>query len=82
MSTPEKEPMPEEPQSHETFVLGIDKGMIVFIKTFHYATQKEEAQAVLAHVQKKYSGWLISHVGHWKLENVPDGESYQINISL
>lgn len=77
-----EEPAPQELETHETIILGIENGAIVFFRSFHYATQKEEAQAVLAQVEKKYPAWIISHIGHWILENKQDNEIYQFKIPL
>lgn len=56
-----------EPITHDTFVIGGNKGRIVFIKGYEYAKQKEEAQSDLALVEKTYEFWFISHVGNWIL---------------
>lgn len=70
-------------QTHDTMVVGLHSGKIVFFKSFHYASQKEEAQATLTHVEAEYpDGWIISHLGHWSLENLKDGDIHDFKIAF
>jgi hypothetical protein len=62
-----------KPKTHETFLIGINKkGKIVFLKSYNYKLQKEEAQLDADFVAKKFDSWhfgsmqefLISHIEH------------------
>jgi hypothetical protein len=62
----------------DTFVIGIKNDRITFIKTFHYETEKDEAQKALAIVQDEslYDAWEIGHVGGYILESKTNNEMY------
>jgi len=70
-------------RTHDTFVIGINDGKITFIKSYDYANQTDEAQKDLAYVSNKanFSGWYISHVGHWILEH-DNSERFKFSIPL
>jgi|GEM_PF-5930591 len=61
-------------RSDDTFILGWDDpgGETLFIKTFDYLAEKEEAQAVLAYVSARYKFYKIGHVSGFRLEDNHD----------
>ncbi len=76
--------MADTPTTHDTFVIGIKGGEIVFLKTYDYKNKMDEAQADLKYVQDNYDGYYISHVGRWMLEhkdaNEYEEKPFSINI--
>lgn len=54
---------------HETIVSAWDdKGKILFIKTFHYDTQKEECQAAFSHVSGgNFANYAMGRIDTFKL---------------
>jgi O-acetylhomoserine/O-acetylserine sulfhydrylase-like pyridoxal-dependent enzyme len=50
---------------HETVVVGWDEsGNVIAVRTFHYDTEKEAAQAFLTQVQAVTKSWAIGNRKH------------------
>lgn len=63
--------MESELKSHCTAVVGMDeKGIVVFLKSYDYATQKEECQRDLSIVQEKYHAWLLTRIDRLTISQV------------
>lgn len=70
-------------QTDDTFVIGLVNNAIVFIKTFHYETQKDEAQKALTYVQAPpFTRWFLSFVGGWKMSSKIDADTQDIPIEV
>ena len=58
-------------KSHDTVVLGFDeKGNVVFLKSYDYSKQKDEAQSDLKLVIDDGMGWRISAISHLTLSDI------------
>ena len=58
----------EKAITHETIVLGFnERGEVIFLKSYHYMTQKNEAQSDLKWVIDNCNHWEIGSVTEWKL---------------
>lgn len=61
--------------THETFVIGFDKeGSVVFLKSYTYLQQKEEAQSDLKWVIGNCNSWQLSAMTEWRLSHVELGK--------
>lgn len=62
------------PPTHDTVVVAGVENIITFFKSYHYATQEQEAQRDLDYVTKDENAfhfWRISTIEHWKLIHWP-----------
>lgn len=62
-------------KSDDTIVLGWNNGQqILYAKTFHYLSEKIEAQVALKYVSEKFKYWKIGHLSGFRLEDNHDFE--------